>query len=214
MFTERYRAAYVSLGLPLLPKHGISPEMLELDSLEGLRLPQALLEYYLIAGDEPILNQSFNRLLAPEQIGLEAGRIVFMEENQQVVYWGVPASSQSDDPNPIVEQGIYVENEPLEWHSEHSTVADFLETALYWQASFGGLKYQVSAAVTPETETQLRSDFRFVGAIGGLKAFARDGCALCLLDWFDDETRIFAGFAKKKLQVAVGRELGVLWEET
>jgi hypothetical protein len=211
MFADRYRAAFASLGLPLRPKDALKSESLESIKLDGLRLPLALCEYFLVAGNEDTLNHSFNRLLAPENVFVDAGRIVFMEENQGVVYWGV----QSDGiENPIVEQGINVEGKPLEWHSEDSDCAGFLEAMLYWQASFGGgLKYPVQAAVDTDFGAKLETHFRFVGKIGEMQAFARDGCAITFLKWFDDEYRVFAGFAKKKLQTAVGNELGLIWEE-
>jgi hypothetical protein len=51
-----------------------------------------------------------------------------------------------------------------------------------------------------------------------MHAFARDGCAITFLKWFDDADsiqtwRVFAGFAKKKFQTAIGKELGLIWEE-
>ena len=211
MFTDRYRAAYASLGMPLKPSDGMGAQDLDVQSLEGIHLPDALREYYLVAGNEKRLNHSFNRLLAPKDMFVEANRIVFMEENQNVVYWGIPAQS---DTNPTVEQGVNLENQSLEWHTEDTTCAEFLETTLYWQASFGGgLKYCTSALVSPAIKTQLEQDFRFVGKIGGLETYARDGCALSFLKWFEDEWRLFAGFKTRKMQLAIGRELRVHWEE-
>lgn len=216
MVAERYRAAFQSLGLPLRPKDGLKPESLEGIKLEGLVWPVALRDYYLVAGNEETLNQSFNRLLEPKDIFVDAGRIVFMEENQGVVYWGVKADGMIE--NPIVEQGVNIEGKAIEWHSEGSDCAGFLEAMLYWQASFGGgLKYPVQAQVGPDFKLRLEQDFRFAGKIGEMHAFARDGCAITFLKWFDqgagDEFRVFAGFTKKKLQTALGKELGLIWEE-
>jgi hypothetical protein len=211
MFAERYRAAFESLGLPLRPKDALKSESLENMNLEGLHLPFALREYFLVAGNEAVLNQSFNRLLAPENVFVESGRIVFMEENQGVVYWGIKPDGSE---NPIVEQGINLDGKPIEWHSEDADCAEFLEVMLCWQASFGGgLKYPVQAWVDADFGARLEANFRFVGRIGEMQAFARDGCAITFLKWFDDEFRVFAGFAKKKFQTAVGKELGLIWEE-
>jgi hypothetical protein len=211
MFANRYRAAFESLGLPLRPKDALKPDSLKNLKLEGLVLPNALRDYYLVAGSEETLNHSFNRLLAPKNGFVDSGRIVFMEENQTVVYWGIrPDGSE----NPTVEQGINIEGKPIEWHSEDTDCAEFLETNLYWQASFGGgLKYLVQAGVSPDFKAKLEQNFRVVGKIGEMHAFARDGCAITFLKWFDDEYRVFAGFAKKKFQTAIGKELGLIWEE-
>jgi hypothetical protein len=216
MFTERYRAAFESLGLPLRRKDSIDAATLERINLEGLLLPSALRDYHLVAGNEETLNHSFNRLLAPEDVFVDAGRIVFMEENQGVVYWGIKPDGSE---NPPVEQGAFVENAPLDWHSEGTDCAGFLEANLCWQASFGGgLKYPVQAQVGADFILKLEQHFRAVGRIGEMQAFAREGCAISFLKWFDDADstptwRIFAGFSKKKFQTAVGKELGLVWEE-
>jgi hypothetical protein len=216
MFAERYRAAFESLGLPLRPKDALKPESLESLKLEGFHLPLALREFYLVAGNEAVLNQSFNRLFAPENVFVESGRIVFMEENQGVVYWGIKPDGSE---NPVVEQGINIEGKPIEWHSENADCAEFLEAMLCWQASFGGgLKYPVQAGVNPDFKAKLEQDFRVVGKIGEMYAFARDGCAITFLKWFDDADstqtwRVFAGFSKKKFQTSIGKELGLIWEE-
>jgi hypothetical protein len=108
-FAGRYRALFALLGQPLKPEDGWSPDTLAHLNLEGVRLPEALRAYYLVAGNERRLNHSFNRLLALEDVFVEAGRLVFMEENQNVVYWGV----SGDDANPMVEQGVNLHPEPL-----------------------------------------------------------------------------------------------------
>jgi hypothetical protein len=54
---------------------------------------------------EKLLNQCYNRLLAPAEVFVESGRIVFMAENQAVVYWAVKGTSEND--NPVVEQGSF-----------------------------------------------------------------------------------------------------------
>ena len=86
MFASRYRQAFADLGFPLGEREALDPQALETMPLGGLRLPGALRDYYLVAGRERRLNSSFNRLLAPADVFVEAGRVVFMEENQAAVY--------------------------------------------------------------------------------------------------------------------------------
>jgi hypothetical protein len=208
-FAGRYRALFALLGQPLKPEDGWSPDTLAHLNLEGVRLPEALRAYYLVAGNERRLNHSFNRLLALEDVFVEAGRLVFMEENQNVVYWGV----SGDDANPMVEQGVNLHPEPLEWHSENVNLAEFLEVTLVWQASFGGgLKHCVTAPVTPDVRQRLEASVALIGRMNELGVYAQDGCALSVLKW-DDGWRVFAGFHTRKAQTSLGREIGVRWEE-
>ncbi|NJK44963.1 MAG: hypothetical protein HC933_12345 [Pleurocapsa sp. SU_196_0] len=208
-FAARYRALFALLGPPLQPEDGVNSDNLEHFNLEGMRLPEALRAYYLVAGNERRLNHSFNRLLALEDMFVEAGRLVFMEENQNVVYWGV----SSEDANPTVEQGINLHPEPLEWHSESVNCAEFLEVTLVWQASFGGgSKHCVTAPVTPDVRQRLEASVALMGKMNELSVYAQDGCALSVLKW-DDGWRVFAGFHTRKAQTSLGREIGVRWEE-
>jgi hypothetical protein len=71
----------------------------------GVRLPGSLKEYYLVAGREKRINQLHNRLLPPEKLRIDSERLVFMEENQWVVYWGVPAVRETE-PDAAVFQGV------------------------------------------------------------------------------------------------------------
>lgn len=209
-FIERYRAAFDLLEHPLKPRDGLA----EAD-LEDLHLPAALHDYYLIAGNESQLNHSHNRLLKPKDIFVAAGRTTFMEENQNVLYWGVAADTTEE--NPPVQQGINSENERLEWHDEHIRCAAFLEVMLFSQASFGGgLEYSCSAEVAPDIQERLKHAWKFIGEFGELQAYAKLGCALSLVKWHEDDREsymLFAGFNKRKMQTAVAKELGLAWED-
>jgi hypothetical protein len=211
VYKDRYRAAFAALGCPLKPEHGISVAMLEHFTVDGLTLPPALRDYYHVAGLGGRLNTSFNRLLSLEDLFSDAGRIVFMEENQGVVYWGVPADPLEVDPP--VQQGVNT-NGNLEWHDEAPSCADFLETMLYWQASFGeGLKHLGTADVPTDFETRLEGNWRFVGSIGELRAYGQQDCALSFLEWEAGDYRVLGGFHTKKQMLRAAKELKLRWEE-
>ncbi len=205
MFQARYRAAYAALGVPLTSGDGVPMN----DLMAQPELPLALRDYYAVAGLEERLNQSHNRLLALEDAFVDRGRFVFMEENQNAVVWGVPLNSGA--PDPTVEQGV--DSGKLEWHSEGVACAEFLETMLYVQASFGALEHVVTADVPGDFEHTLEAKFRRVGRIGTLSAYAPDGCALTFTPWFDDEWRVFGGFHSVKQKRAVAKALGLSWED-
>jgi hypothetical protein len=209
-FAERYKAVFELLEQPLRYKDGIT----EAD-LNGLNLPAALHDYYLVTGNKKNLNRVHNRLLSPKDIFVDAGNIVFMEENQNVVYWGVAANSDED--NPLVQQGINNDTKPLEWQDETIRCAEFLEVMLFSQASFGGgLKYTCTAEVDETVQGKLEQTCTFMGAFDTLRAYGKTGCALSLVKWREEGTetlRLFAGFNKRKSQMAVAKELGVVWEE-
>jgi hypothetical protein len=206
-FIERYKAAFELLGHPLQLQDGLA----ETD-LKDLTLPAALRDYYLVAGHEKKLNHSHNRLLAPKDIFVNTNRLVFMEENQNVVYWGVTADTTED--NPLVQQGTNNESEQFEWHSEGIRCAEFFEVMLFLQASLGGaLEYSSTTKVAPEFQEKLKRGWQFVGELGGLQTYARPGCALSFVKWEEHSFMLFSGFNNHKMQATVAKELGIDWED-
>ena len=55
----------------------------------NIRLPGVLREFYLRAGAHKEVNRSHNRLIAPNELEMQNGKLVFYEENQRVVLWGI-----------------------------------------------------------------------------------------------------------------------------
>ena len=90
-------------------------------------LPTALGEYYAMAGKLDI-NVEHNRLYTPRQLKNWRGKLVFMEENQNVVFWAV---NINDSVDPEVLQAC---NEmPLRWYSEECTFSRFILKMWRWQ---------------------------------------------------------------------------------
>jgi hypothetical protein len=143
----------------------------------GVALPKALREYYALCGKHKI-NRTHNRLLGLEDLFVAQGRLVFMEENQNVVYWGVPCRSAS--PDPPVFQAMDPEEGP--WARETRCVSTFLAVLLCWQAvgdPFGNGGY--SDAIKPSLVRKVARRWTFVGRINDLSAYAADGHAICVL---------------------------------
>ena len=128
--TRQYYARELEelLGRKLERDDGIpSSEIAQSETRLKMRLPLALRDYYALAGNLPI-NVEHNRLYAPKRLKKRKGKLVFMEENQMVVFWGVDVDTTSD---PEVFQA---NNEiPLQWFSEECTFTAFIIRMLRWQ---------------------------------------------------------------------------------
>jgi hypothetical protein len=97
----------------------------------GLTLPVAMREYYLLANRLDQLNKAYNQLLSLGELRVESGHLVFMEENQEVVDWGVPVRRLGEI-DPIVFQRA---NAPrARWYSERLRFSAFLIRMFDWQA--------------------------------------------------------------------------------
>jgi hypothetical protein len=97
---------------------------------EHLRIPRPLRELHEFAGALPRLCAQ-NRLLPPDELGRDDGRLVFYIENQGVDWWATDLSA--DDP-PVWVRG----DEPrAEWELEGEPLSRFLAQVVVFEAIFG-----------------------------------------------------------------------------
>jgi hypothetical protein len=209
-FQKLYRSTYATLGYELSEKDCMSlPVIQDAEKRLGVVLPRALKDYYLVAGQETRFNTAYERLLPPAEWFIDDGKLAFMEENQVVVLWGVPAVTENLE-DPPVYQGV--NNDTIEWHKEHDRCNVFLTVMLHWQAVFGAAMPFGSEASAPEAlGSELKRQWSFVGEVNGLSAYNRPGQVICHLKW-EDEWRIFAGAVSKELMVSMAEELNLVWE--
>lgn len=94
----------------------------------GRRLPTAVRELYLLAGEAEEM-RGHNRLLEPEDLEIDDGYLVFMHENQDVVHWGIPVPFSGDDP----EVWQCVNGDRPDWYSEEMPFSKFIVRKLAFQ---------------------------------------------------------------------------------
>ncbi len=130
MFKEYYNRRFQEiLGSSPHPLEGLGDDVVQAKMLEcKLTLPKALFDYYALAGEHPI-NTVHNQLLPIEQIRLINSKLIFMEENQCVVYWAID-QADINSPNPIVWQGI--NGDIVAWHEEPYKLNQFLMAMWNW----------------------------------------------------------------------------------
>jgi hypothetical protein len=97
----------------------------------GFCLPKAVRDYYQVAGRLNELNKFHNRLFDIDEIEIDGDYILFMEENQAVVHWGIKKADTKPDPE--VWQRV---NSPMaEWYSEELTFSQFMIRMYKWQVT-------------------------------------------------------------------------------
>lgn len=130
MFKEYYNRRFQEIfGSSLQPSDGLGDGAVQSKLVERkLILPKGLVDYYAVAGQHPI-NEEHNRLLPIEEIIWMGNKIVFMEKNQSVVYWGIDQADLSQQ-NPIVWQGM--NGESFSWYEEDYKLSQFLMAMWNW----------------------------------------------------------------------------------
>ncbi len=212
--TQEYKSVFSRLGFPLTTAHAVDKELLRVaEKTLGIRLPPALRDYYRVAGHEACLNQQHNRLLAPHEWRVEQSRLIFMAENQCVVWWGVDLR-KPENPDPMVYQGI--DDETWSWHSEYRPCSQFLSIMLHYQAVNGGCPACGSCYLKDRLTYQFRRHgWTYQGTLNGMKAYSRQGQVVCRMPPgshppFDFENgSIYAGAGSKASLNDLGRELGL-----
>lgn len=189
-YAARYREAIEVFCSPLTSGDGTPAEEIRKGETQlGFSLPEAVRAYYRTLGRHR-LNQAHNRLFSPEEWFVHEGRLVFMEENQAVLYWGVATDEGGADP--VVYQGANLRDEAIEWHSENACCADFMLVMMHWQAVCGGLEFMGMAHITPADLEQVRAQWSSIGALGGgLRAFTQHGDVACVIGQ-ESDLEIFA----------------------
>ena len=81
---------------PLAPGDGVAEaEIAAAEARLGLKLPTVLREFYALVGRRKDINAVHNRLISLEESEVDQDRLVFYEENQAVVLWGVSIATQT-----------------------------------------------------------------------------------------------------------------------
>ena len=146
----------------------------------GLRLPTLLREFYLVAGQREDINAVHNRLFSPENLEVDQQALVFYEENQGVVLWGIKADALSQA-DPQVFMAEYAST--LQWDREHDHLSEFLTSMLIWQAVNGGMPYSGIGVASSEA-IAAATDWEAVNWSGDRRrdpVYLRDGQVLFIV---------------------------------
>jgi hypothetical protein len=133
------------------------PDLLNLEAQLKLRLPTPLRSFYLRVGKNRSLTKAHHRFLTSPT--LRNDTLVFMEENQRVVVWGIRREDLSKD-DPPVQQGNDAEDV---WHPDADFLSAFLLGISCWQAAIG-LPWTAQGSVSGELVTQLRTKLTYADA--------------------------------------------------
>lgn len=138
-------------------------EIAALEKQLNVVLPAKLREYYLTLGKHEAINYSHNRLLRPggEIKFSPDDYLVFYEENQGVVFWGIKKEDLVN-PNPPVYGGYTSEDGKANWYLELPTTETSLLMLAVYNGVLGGLKYNANyfESVKPEVVSYIKENWQ------------------------------------------------------
>jgi hypothetical protein len=180
-FKSYYQAIYATFGYPLTARDALGPDVLTTAGKRlGVRVPAALRDYYAVAGRERRFNRCQNRLLPPSDWAADRGRLIFLEENQSVFWWGVSTRDAGAD-DPPVAQGLNAE--PITWaRPDHRRCSVFLAVMLPYQAVNGGFDFSGWAGGPVRRGYQFAEHgWRYYGTVRRMRAYSRPRQAVCVV---------------------------------
>jgi hypothetical protein len=177
-FKKHFREIFDTLGYPLTDRAGLPSKVLvETEKRLGAKIPMALRDYYLVAGRERRFNTCHNRLLAPQKCMIDHQKLIFMKENQTVVWWSV-STRNPDSNDPPVFQGA--NDKPIAWVREHRKCSTFLTVMLHYQAVSGGFRFFGSTGSPDNVHELLKRGWNYAGELNQLWAFNRQNQVVCV----------------------------------
>lgn len=130
MFNTYYRERFREIfGAAPKPDEGLGDDAVRAGLWRvNLVIPTALFDYYSLAGRHWI-NENHDRLRPIAELEWMGDKLVFLDENQCVVFWGVDRSDL-EKTDPIVWQGV--NGDSIEWYQEGRRLSRFLIARWKW----------------------------------------------------------------------------------
>ena len=206
----RYDLLFQDFERPLGPADGVAPQVIEASAGRlGVVVPEALCDFVRVAVNASDFTRAHDRFLDPGDWLLHDGKLVFAEENQAVVLYGVATMGSDADPPAFIVNN----DEGALWREACPRCSEFIEVMLLWQAAFGGaLAHTASAMLPVASEYALSSCWRRVGTVNTMSGYRKPGLAACVVDW-DGGRRLFVGSTSAASLHSLGAELNLRFDD-
>lgn len=186
-------------GIPENENFGLEESgIVALEKRLNIELPHTLRKYYLTLGSHEALNYAYNRLLRCEDVWVsQDGYLMFYEENQGVVSWGIKKEDLLHPDPPVYANYSNDEANP-DWHLELPSEACLLMLAVY-NGVLGGLLFNGNCldAVKPEVVNYIKDNWQELEDISNSsqRIYTRDYAEMISLSFDKDQncSGIFIG---------------------
>ena len=194
-------------------------EEVELAAIETrleLKLPEKLRTYYLTLGKNTSINNAHNNLFKPTEIGFSNDMyLMFYEENQSVVNWGIKQTDLQLGNPPV--WGNYGSNKLPDWQLEANTTDLFFLLMAIVNGTLGGLIYNANSfdTIKPEVVKTIKKGWTEIEEISWnkQKMYTNDFKEVISLSFDEKEncTAIYIGTNNKHLFDNIIDSLKIKW---
>lgn len=211
-FLGTYQKTLARLGRRLGPKDGCSErEIARAETHLGVRLPGVLRGFYLHAGRLANFNDTHDRLIPLQQLRIVNKALLFYEENQCGLFWGIRLRDVDHEDPPVVQ----AENQPkLVWKAFQDCLSSFLNMMLYWQSANGALPYGGVGTLGKRDMRKIEKGWPLILAFEALRVFSRDGQVICLVGKEDIHAAARSSAQFDDISSALDVDWSYCWPET
>ncbi len=108
-----------------------------------VKFPEALKDFYLNVGKLSLFTDALEFFAKPKQIYIKGGKLVFLEENQAVLSWGIDLNDSTKETVPVYHSpNIGDPESEVIWYTEALPLPEFLELIMYYQAASADVDIQ------------------------------------------------------------------------
>lgn len=127
------------LGRRIETSEGIDVQSIDVAEKKlNVKFPEALKDFYLTVGKISLFTDAFEFFAKPKQIYIKANKLVFLEENQAVLSWGIDLKDLTKNAVPVYHSPNIGDSESeVIWYREALPLPQFLELVMYYQAASG-----------------------------------------------------------------------------
>lgn len=125
------------LGRKLETSEGVDIQSIEVAEKKlNVKFPEALKDFYLNVGRISLFTDAFEFFAKPKQIYIKSNKLVFLEENQAVLSWGINLDDLGKDIVPVYHSPNIgdADNEVI-WYTEALPLPEFLELIMFYQVA-------------------------------------------------------------------------------
>ncbi|WP_298544968.1 hypothetical protein [uncultured Aquimarina sp.] len=107
----------------------------------NIKIPATLKELYLTLGNNALFTDGFHHFAEVAALFVKDNKLVFLQENQSVVYWAVDLT----DSKTVYQTSDQNFDETVEWYSEELSLDQFIEMILYVQCVMSDESFHAKA---------------------------------------------------------------------
>jgi hypothetical protein len=179
-FKKYYRSIFETFGYSLSKHTSMSSKVLtDTEKRLGIKIPKALRDYYLVAGNVKRFDHSHNHFLHPSEWEVDKQKLIFLIQKTGDPIWGVSLRNPTSV-DPLISEGT--KGNSISWSSRRWKCSIFISRMLHLQAVCGASTHSANVDLQNELNYSFEEEgWSNIGNIYGIYFYSRPNQVVCLV---------------------------------